>query len=193
MQASETLMRMYEELANRYARQAEPRMRDHCLVLAADAAQKAGLADQAERLRKRLLIANPYHLLRPYGSMTEALQSDDVRDYVADLRRKWPPEAVEQLLREVPSKSETFDVGVAEPAPKSREAPEPEVVPAKKPKKTARSVEPKPVTLEEDDGPASDVGYWMALVLFVLTLGVTAAGLALVLGRPLLHAASRAP
>ena len=37
----EALLRMYEELADHYQRQGEPRHRDHCLVLAADAALAA--------------------------------------------------------------------------------------------------------------------------------------------------------
>ena len=198
MQASETLMRMYEDLASRYARQNEPRMRDHCLVLAADVALKGGQPDQAERLRKRLLMTNPYHLLRPYSSMAEAMQSDDVQEYVADLRRKWPQEVVEQLLREVPSKNETFDVGVAEPASaasaaKPREAPEPEVVSVRKPRKEAKPVEPEPLTLEEDDAPVSAAGYWMAIVLFLLALAAAGGGLVMALGGPLFNLVSRAP
>src|ERR1043165_1904458 len=99
MQTSNSLQRMYEELANKYAQQGEARQRDHCLVLAADAALTAGQPDQAERLRKRLLMTNPHHMLRPFTSMAEAMQSSDVLDYVADLRRHWPPEVVEKLLR----------------------------------------------------------------------------------------------
>ena len=45
---------MYEDLANHFARQGESRQRDHCLILAADAALSAGQPDEAERLRKRL-------------------------------------------------------------------------------------------------------------------------------------------
>lgn len=95
----ETLPRMYEDLANHFVRQGESRRRDECLVLAADAALSAGMPEEAERLRKRLLLTNPNHLLRAYGSMAEAIQSRDVCDYVVGLRREWPPEKVEKLLR----------------------------------------------------------------------------------------------
>src|SRR3954451_18973297 len=99
MRNSETLLRVYEELAGRFARRGEPRHRDHCLVLAADAALAAGRPDEAERLRQRLLQVNPHHLLRPFTAMSEAMQSTDVQDYIADLRHQWPPELVDKLLQ----------------------------------------------------------------------------------------------
>jgi hypothetical protein len=99
MQTVESLPSMYEDLANHFARQGESRQRDQCLVLAADAAHRAGMTQEAERLRKRLLLTNPHHLLRPYTSMGEAMQSSDVRDYVLDLRKQWPPENVEKMLK----------------------------------------------------------------------------------------------
>ena len=52
MRNPETMLRVYEELANRFVKQNEPRFRDHCLVLAADAALSAGKAPEAERLRQ---------------------------------------------------------------------------------------------------------------------------------------------
>src|SRR4051812_40635695 len=99
MKDLDLMQQSYEELAGRFEQLAEPRRRDHCLVLAADAALAAGRADDAERLRQRLLRANPYHLLRPYASWSEALQSSDVRDYIADLRNQLPPDRVAQLLK----------------------------------------------------------------------------------------------
>lgn len=97
MRNPETLLRVYEELANRFAKQNEQRSRDHCLVLAADTALAAGRPQDADRLRQRLLQFNPHHLLRPFASMVEAMQAPDVQEYVADLRRQWPPEFVQKL------------------------------------------------------------------------------------------------
>jgi hypothetical protein len=94
------VQKRYEQLARRFEADGEPRRRDDCLVLAADAAQNSGQLDEAERLRQALLRNNPYHLLCPYDSMAEALQSGDVRDYIAALRRQLSPERAEQLLRE---------------------------------------------------------------------------------------------
>jgi hypothetical protein len=100
MRNPESLLRVYEELADRFIKQNEPRFRDHCLVLAADTALSAQRPQDAERLRQRLLHHNPHHLLRPFASMIEALQAPDVQEYVADLRRQWPPEFVEKLYLE---------------------------------------------------------------------------------------------
>lgn len=99
-------LRAYEELADRYDRQKEARQRDVFLVLAADAALAAGRRDQAERLRARLLQANPHHLFRPYSSFAEGLQSADVRLYVADLKRQYPPEVAQRLLKALREKEQ---------------------------------------------------------------------------------------
>ena len=58
---------------------------------------RGGRTLDAERLRQRMLQFNPHHLLRPYASMSEAVQAPDVQEYVADLRRQWPPEFVQKL------------------------------------------------------------------------------------------------
>jgi hypothetical protein len=92
------MQQVYEELAQRYEREQEPRQRDNLLVLAADAALAAGRADDAERVRQRLLQVNPHHLLRPFASFAEALEAQDVRDFVADLRRQYPPVYAQRLL-----------------------------------------------------------------------------------------------
>jgi hypothetical protein len=97
MRNPETMLRVYEELADRFAKQNEPRSRDHCLVLAADTALAAGRPQDADHMRQRLLQFNPHHLLRPFASMAEAMQAPDVQEYVADLRRQWPPEFVQKL------------------------------------------------------------------------------------------------
>ena len=92
---------VYKELADHYERQKQPAMRDRFLVLAADAAWKAGQPDEAERLRQRLLQANPHHLLKPYSSFAQALGAADVQTYVRDLRTNYPPELADGLLRNV--------------------------------------------------------------------------------------------
>src|SRR5262249_9597661 len=74
------------------------RQRDVFLVLAADAALAAGQRDQAERLRQRLLALNPHHLLKPFATLAQALQSPDIQEFVADLRRQCPPEAAAHKL-----------------------------------------------------------------------------------------------
>jgi hypothetical protein len=88
----------YERLAERFEREQEPRQRDNLLVLAADAALNAGQPEEAERLRRRLLELNPHHLLRPFASFADALQSPDIKDLLADLRRQYPPEYAQRLV-----------------------------------------------------------------------------------------------
>jgi hypothetical protein len=97
---------VFSELADWYEHQGQPSMRDRFLVLAADAALAAGLPDQAERLRQRLLQANPHHLLKPYGSFAEALEAADVQTYVSDLRQNYPLETAESLLQTLRDKEQ---------------------------------------------------------------------------------------
>src|SRR5262245_55499385 len=99
MASVDHVVRVYQQLAERYEKQGQAQMRDRFLVLAADAALSGGRADDAERLRGRLLQQNPHHLLRPYASLAEALKVADVRSYVTDLRRSYPPETAENLLQ----------------------------------------------------------------------------------------------
>jgi hypothetical protein len=91
-------VQVYKELADCYDRRREPPMRDRFLVLAADAALRAGRADEADRLRLRLLKLNPHHMLKPYASFTQAMQAPDVQTYVRDLRLNYPPEVATVLL-----------------------------------------------------------------------------------------------
>jgi len=98
MAADGKSVQVYEELADWHERQGQPQKRDRFLLLAADAALSAGNANEAERLRGRLLEVNPHHLLRPYRSLTEALLSPDVHNYVADLRLTHKPDEAERLL-----------------------------------------------------------------------------------------------
>jgi hypothetical protein len=99
MTAEERALITFRELADLYERRGDPQMRDRFLVLAADTAHNAGLDDEAERMRRRLLQASPHHLLKPYGSFGEALQAEDVQIYVNDLRANYPPEVADNLLQ----------------------------------------------------------------------------------------------
>src|SRR5437588_10661186 len=98
MPNSERPTRVYEDLADWYDRTGQAKLRDCFLVLAADEALARGRPADAERLRNRLLQTNPHHLLKPFPSFAEALESPDVQSYVADLRRTYPPEAAATLL-----------------------------------------------------------------------------------------------
>ncbi len=165
------LARLYEDLANHFAHQGESRQRDQCLVLAADAALTAGQPAEAERLRKRLLLTNPNHLLRPYVSMAEAMESADVRDFVIDLRKQWPPETVAKLLnRALPALA---------PAPYALDGP------PKSRDRTQLAVRmATPVSRAEPTAPG---GYWLAVFLFAVGLAFAGAVAFVALGWPLVE------
>jgi hypothetical protein len=73
-------------------------MRDRFLLLGAAALLSSGRREEAEKLRLRLLELNPSHLLKPFPSLSEALKSRDILDYIDGLRRSYPPQTAEQLL-----------------------------------------------------------------------------------------------
>lgn len=161
MKTAESLPGMYEDLANHFARQGESRQRDQCLVLAADAAQNAGMTQEAERLRKRLLLTNPHHLLRPYTSMAEAMQSNDVRDYVLDLRKQWPPDSVAKMLK--PSSP----AGSANPVKNNPAMPG-----------------GTPAVEQHPGEPVSATSYFLSLAIFTLGLACAVGILFLAIGWP---------
>jgi len=198
MRHPDAMLRVYEELADRFATENEPRHRDQCLVLAADAAMSAGQPGDAERLRQRLLQVNPHHLLRPFTSMAEAMQAADVQEYVADLRRQWPADFAQRLYTSGSTPASALQSSHAPqipapisfaPNPAAPKAIEPTVVPPAPPRKppvvpvpTARPAtagRPKrgprqaAVLAEVSDGP---VGVWLATMLLFLAV---AGGLAL--------------
>jgi hypothetical protein len=167
MKTDPSLAQLYEDLANHFARQGEFRQRDQCLVLAADAALTAGMPQEAERLRRRLLLTNPHHLLRPYGSMAEAMQSSDVRDYVSDLRTQWPPETLGKLLNQPPADAPVAPVPPTAPIARAS---------APKPAPPKRAAPPAEEPVEERVTPAA-----YALAMVMLGVGVAlASGLAFI-------------
>jgi hypothetical protein len=143
MRNAESMLRVFEELAGRFVKQNEPRFRDHCLVLAADAALSANRPQDAERLRQRLLQYNPHHLLRPFASMSEAAQAPDVQEYIADLRRQWPPEFVQKLYLGGPDAPAPLEE--AAPVPQPRTGRGAKDVTASAAAAQAKNVEPIPV------------------------------------------------
>jgi hypothetical protein len=109
-------LQVYRELADWYERQGQPAMRDRFLILAAEAAFSAGKTEEAERLRQRLLQGNPHHMLKPFSSFSQALQSTNVQIYIHDLQVNYPPENAETLLQNLRSGSEAAP-GLPQTAP----------------------------------------------------------------------------
>jgi hypothetical protein len=105
MPSAKRIVQNYEELAALTEQRGDAQMRDRFLILAADAALSAGLRDDAERLRARLLEINPHHLLRPYPTLRDALKSPDVASYLADLRHTFSPEESFRLLEKLRSEA----------------------------------------------------------------------------------------
>src|SRR2546430_702538 len=98
MAVSTQTVALYRELADLHEQQGQPQLRDRFLVLAADAALTAGKSEDADRIRAVLLQLNPHHLLKPYASFVEAAKTADVQAYLKEQRRRYPPQAAEQLL-----------------------------------------------------------------------------------------------
>jgi hypothetical protein len=98
MPSTEQTIQTYQALADLYEKQRDAAMRDRFLLLSADALHTAGRAEDAERLRARLLQGNPHHLLRPFLSFAEAMKSADVQAYMSGLRQTYPPEKAVQML-----------------------------------------------------------------------------------------------
>jgi hypothetical protein len=99
MAIPEKNIKTYHDLASAYDAQGQAQVRDRYLVLAADAALAAGRAAEADAFLARLLQVNPHHLLKPFASLAQALQSVDVKTYIEGLRRRYPPEHAEETLR----------------------------------------------------------------------------------------------
>ncbi len=94
-------LQVYREVADWYERQGQPAMRDRFLILAAEAAFSAGKPEEAERLRQRLLQGNPHHMLKPFSSFAQALQSSNIQIYIHDLQMNYPPKTADSLLHKL--------------------------------------------------------------------------------------------
>ncbi len=117
MESQVTMLRVYRELADWYERHGEGARRDRFLVLAMDAAQHAGQTEEAEKLRRHLLQLSPHHLLRPFASFAEARQATDVKEYLRELRVKYPSDVAQDLLKSLQggAKSQPSAIGPAAP------------------------------------------------------------------------------
>jgi hypothetical protein len=168
MTALESALRTYQELADRYDRQKEPKQRDLFLVLAADAALAVGKGMEAERLRERLLLGSPHNLLKPFDSFVEALQSPDIQLYIADLKRQFPPDLAGRLLEAQREKDSGPDLlfgdlpsNTMEPDLKlyrlleQQEKPAPPPPPVLRAPATAKSSTPMPAAARAPNPPAA--------------------------------------
>ncbi len=192
MSLPETIQHMYQELALRYERQNEMRLRDVFFLLAADVAHASGRTDEAERLHTKMIEANPNSLLRPFASFDAALQSLDIQDYLADLRRQFPPEDAEKLLLKVRANplgpprsgprtlSQRDTQEVIPPTARTVHMPAPSNIPPRKKSPYEQTAPPPPAQVEESAWTASLTVFWFFLLM------LTGCGLAIwSLARPL--------
>jgi len=101
MASSELLIQVYKDLADIFERQINANMRDMFLMLAAEACARLGRADEAERLRTRLLRLNPQHMLQGYLSFRDAMRAPVVQQYLDERRKMYPLDRAQQLLDSV--------------------------------------------------------------------------------------------
>jgi hypothetical protein len=101
MHSYDKILQVYVDLAQMYQQQNDAGMREVFLMLAADAALRAGRPGQAEQLRQELLRQNPYHALKPFPTFVEATQHPDIENYLDDLRLKYPVEVAQDMLESV--------------------------------------------------------------------------------------------
>jgi hypothetical protein len=106
---------IYQQLADVYHHQGKFPERDRFLVLAMDAAHASGQGPRSEQIRAQLLEMNPHHLIKPYASSQEALQSPNFANYLGQLRKNFTPAKAQALLQ---------DVGKAAPRKATMLAPE---------------------------------------------------------------------
>lgn len=179
MAANDQHQAVYEDLAEHYTKKGEAQSRDIFLILAADAAHQVGRADQAERLRGRLLQFSPHNLLLPYASFADAMHSPDIQDYLHDLRRQYPPDQALTLMRTL--RGSGYQPRPVAAAPVFRFQPEPtNQARTPTPPRAAATASPYDAFAPLPPGPGNegDGGAWVATLLFGLglILALTLAG-----------------
>lgn len=183
MSLPETHQRIYQELALRYERQNDGRLRDVFYLLAADVAYSAGRHADADKIHREMIEVNPNSIVQPFSSFRDALQSMDIQDYLADLRRQFPPDEAEKLLTKIranplgqpsdvvkkPSQRDTQEV--IPMTARTVTIPAPKVAPRKSPYEHTPAPAPAaPAEETSSFGPGLSM-LWLCLV------GVLAAGL----------------
>ena len=101
MHDHEAAMLFYVRLAVFSQRRRQLLGRDKMLVLAGAAACRAGWLDVAERCRQLVLAHNPAHLIRNFGSMADALRSDEFAPFLKQLERLCGYERAEFLVNDL--------------------------------------------------------------------------------------------
>lgn len=91
---------VYLHLARAFELRRQPLERDKMLVLAGAEAAEQGLHPIGAMCGRKILENNTGHMLRYYPSFAHALADADFQTYLRQVRRNYPREKVELLLRE---------------------------------------------------------------------------------------------
>ncbi len=89
---------VYLHLARASGQRRRPHVRDRLLVLASVIAQQMKLTAIARYCRQEVLRHNAQHLIRRWETVDEAMATEDFVCFLQQLRRRYPPERVEQML-----------------------------------------------------------------------------------------------
>ena len=92
------LLGIYLHLARASEARKRPLVRDKLLVLAGAIAAERGLRPLAAFCRLRVLAGNPNHLVGRFATLSEALEDERFRHYLARLRTHYSRERSEYML-----------------------------------------------------------------------------------------------
>ena len=101
MSSADLAVVQYLELAKISQAKQQPSGCDRFLVLAAEAACRAGWLDVAEHCREIVLQHNPHHLIGRWPTMPDALRSEEFQPFLKQLERFCSVERAESLLSEL--------------------------------------------------------------------------------------------
>ncbi len=93
------LLSIYLHLASASQRRRRPHVRDRLLLIAGAIASEMGLEDVASYCRQLVLRHNPRHLIRRWPTLGAALEQEDFRSVLKQLRRRYPQEKAERMLQ----------------------------------------------------------------------------------------------
>lgn len=93
------LLSVYLHLASASQCRRRPHVRDRLLLIAGSIASEMGLESIASYCRYEVLQHNPRHLVRRWPTIAEALQQEDFRCVLKQLKRRYPQERAERMLQ----------------------------------------------------------------------------------------------
>ncbi len=99
MQDAGYLLSIYLHLALASQRRRRPHVRDRLLLIAGAIASEMGLEPIASYCRHLVLLHNPNHMIRRWATLGAALNEEDFRCILKQLRRRYPNERAERMLQ----------------------------------------------------------------------------------------------